>query len=216
MNAVGLLGFTVLLVGAAVPARAQIATFSAKVEAVRVDVLVTRDGTLVSGLLARDFTLLDNGVAQEVSLVSSEQIPLNVILVLDMSASVTGERLAQLRDASLALVDALRRQDKAACLTFNHAVTQASGLTADLSRVRAAIARSVPQGQTSLIDATFEAMMVGESDEGRSVVIAFSDGLDVSSWLVPNDVLDIARRSEVVVYGVSVARAGQAEFSEDG
>jgi len=71
--------------------------FSSKVEAVRVDVLVTDNGEAIRGLGPADFELFDNGVAQAVELVSFDQIPLNVILALDMSDSVAGERLEQLR-----------------------------------------------------------------------------------------------------------------------
>src|SRR5215831_13533372 len=58
--------------------------FSSKVEAVRVDVLVTDKGQPIRGLSIGDFDLLDNGVPQQLDLVSFEQIPLNLVLVLDM------------------------------------------------------------------------------------------------------------------------------------
>ena len=54
----------------------------------------------VAGLKPSDFEVLDNGVPQQVDLVSFEQIPLNVVLALDMSESVSGDRLDQLREAS--------------------------------------------------------------------------------------------------------------------
>ena len=73
--------------------------FSSKVEAVRVDVLVTDNGQAIRGLGPADFEVLDNGVPQDVTLVSFDEIPLNVILALDMSDSVAGERLEQLRGA---------------------------------------------------------------------------------------------------------------------
>ena len=68
-------------------------TFTSRVDAVRVDVLVTADGQPVKGLRAADFDIRDNGVRQHVDLVSFEEIPLNVVLALDMSGSVTQEGL---------------------------------------------------------------------------------------------------------------------------
>ena len=65
----------------------------------RVDVLVTDNGQQDRGLGPADFEDLDNGVPQDVSLVSVDEVPLNVILALDMSDSVAGERLQQLRGA---------------------------------------------------------------------------------------------------------------------
>src|SRR6185295_11972252 len=54
-------------------------TFSSRVEAVRVDVLMTDNGQPVRGLGLPDFEVRDNGVLQQVDLVSFEQIPLNVV-----------------------------------------------------------------------------------------------------------------------------------------
>src|SRR5712691_11240590 len=94
------------LAGATVRVDAQDAVFSSKVEAVRVDVLVTeRDkGAPVLGLEPGDFEILDNGVPQQVDLVSFEKIPINVILGFDMSDSVAGEKLDNLRRAGAAVL----------------------------------------------------------------------------------------------------------------
>ena len=79
-----------LLLGSVVAPSAQQATFSAKREAVRVDVLVTDRDKVVTGLGAGDFEVRDNGVLQTIDLVSFQQIPLNVFLAFDVSASVAG------------------------------------------------------------------------------------------------------------------------------
>jgi VWFA-related protein len=198
----------------AVAARAQNASFSARVEAVRVDVLVTDRGQPVRGLGPADFEIVDNGVPQQVDLVSFEQIPLNVILALDMSESVAGERLDHLRTAGHALVDGLKKDDQAALVTFRNAVTLETDLTADAGVVRGALDGAEPDGETALVDGSYAAMVVGESDVGRALLIIFSDGLDTSSWLQPDAVLENAKRSDVVAYAVSVGRA-KSEFLRD-
>src|SRR4051812_14760521 len=190
----------------------QSASFSAKVEAVRVDVLVTDNGQPVRGLGAADFELFDNGVPQRVDLVSFDEIPLNVILALDMSDSVAGERLAQLRGAGAGLLAALKKQDQAALVAFSHAVQLGSRLTADVGAVREALAEATATGATAVIDATYAGIMVGESDAGRGLLIVFSDGVDTSSWLRADAVLDTARRADVVVYAVSVTSRLKPEF----
>lgn len=201
-----------VLVLPAVDPSAQTPTFSSHVEAVRVDVLVTAGGKPVRGLAPGDFRVFDNGVEQHVDLVSFEQVPLNVVLALDMSASVVGDRLAHLRAASLGLLDGLTREDRAAVVTFNHRVLVGSDLTADRDRVRRAIERPDPMGNTSLVDATFTALLLGDSNIGRALVIVFSDGVDTTSWLAPDSVVDAAQRGDVVVYGVSAGDPTQAAF----
>ena len=204
-----------VLAAAGLPAQTQNPTFSSKVEAVRVDVLVTEDGKPVRGLRAADFEVLDNGVRQTIEFASAEQLPLNVVFTFDLSDSIVGERLANLREASRAVLDGLLKGDQAAFVAFNDAVLVGPGLTTDAGLVRAAIDRAEPTGNTSLVDAAFAGMMLAEADVGRGLVIVFSDGLDTSSWLGPKAVLDVAKRSDAVVYAVSAGQARRAEFLGD-
>jgi VWFA-related protein len=211
------LAAVLVLSSAAIVLHAQNAVFSAKVEAVRVDVLVTEreNGPAITGLGPADFEVFDNGVPQQVDLVSFEQIPLNVILAFDMSDSVAGDRLANLRAAGGAVIGALNPDDQAALITFSHLVVLGSGLTKNAPIVRQALEDTVGAGQTALIDGTFAAIMLGESDAGRALVIVFSDGVDTASWLTDTAVLDAAKRSDAVVYSVSTRSRAKPEFLRD-
>jgi VWFA-related protein len=200
---------------ASTAALAQPPVFSSSVDAVRVDVLVTDRGRLVPGLRPADFEVLDNGTAQQVDLVTFERLPLNVVLVLDMSNSVAGERLEHLRAAGRALVDQLGADDEAALVTFSHAVTIRAPLTADRARVREALEGASGRGQTALTDATHTGMILAESGVGRSLLILFSDGVDTASWLTAESVLDTAKRTDVVAYCVSTREGHQSAFTED-
>ncbi len=186
--------------------------FSSRIEAVRVDVLVTDGSKPVVGLGREDFEILDNGVPQAVDLVSFDEVPLNVILALDMSDSVAGERLDRLRDGGSKVLAALKSGDQAALVTFSHAVQLGARLTSDVASVQSALAETGGSGQTALIDGSYAGIMVGESDAGRALLIVFSDGVDTSSWLRADAVLDTARRADVVVYGVSVVSRLKPEF----
>ena len=196
-------------------AHAQQAAFSTRIEAVRVDVLVLDNGRPVAGLTPPDFEIADNGVPQQVDVVSFEQIPLNVVLALDMSDSVAGERLDQLRDAGGAVLDGLTKGDQAALVTFSNVVSLAAPLTADVAGARRALADAHGFGETSLVDAVYAAMMVGESDVGRALLIVFSDGLDTASWLQADAVLESAKRSDVVVYSAAIGNVGGTTFLRD-
>ena len=212
MRMTALLALLVLAGPAAVAT--QEPAFSSKVEAVRVDVLVTDKGLTVRGLQAADFDVLDNGVPQQVDLVSFEQIPLNLVFVLDMSSSVVGDRLNHLRDGARTVLGGLKSDDQAGLITFSHVVVRGSDLTTNLDQVRAALNRPPARGETALVDAVYTGMMVGESDVGRALLIVFSDGLDTGSWLSPDIVLDTAKRSDVVVYAVA-AGSLKASFLHD-
>ena len=189
-------------------------SFKSGTQSIRVDVLVSDRGQLVGGLTADDFELFDNGVRQTITLADFDQLPLNVVLVFDMSGSLTPARLGHLQRAAGALLDALTKQDQAGLITFSHAVMRRQDMTKDVSSLRAALARAEPAGGTALVDGIYAGMMLGESSVGRALLIAFSDGVDTASWLTPESVLQTARRSDVVAYGVAVGRQ-KPEFLRD-
>ena len=201
------------ILAATAVARSQ--SFSSTVEAVRVDVLVTDKGKPVQGLRAADFEVLDNGVPQQVDLVSSEQVPLNLVFVFDMSSSVVGERLEHLREGARTVLGELTREDQAALVTFGEAVVRGAALTTNLEQVRTALRQDGGRGDTALIDAVYTGMMVGESDVGRALLIVFSDGLDTASFLSADVILDTARRTDVVVYAVVAGGSRRLSFLKD-
>lgn len=186
----------------AIPAGQQ--TFRSRAEAVRVDVLVADGTRLVSGLTAADFELRDAGVIQSVKEIEVEQLPLNVMIALDTSGSVAGPRLQYLVNASGALVDGLLPKDRVALLSFSSRVRLLAPLTPSRDRIRAALGAMKGAGTTSLRDAAFAAFTLREDDPGRTLLLLFSDGADTSSWLGASEVIEAAKRTDVVVYPVGI------------
>ncbi|MEZ5291025.1 MAG: VWA domain-containing protein [Vicinamibacterales bacterium] len=181
-------------------------TFKARVDEVRIDVLVTERGRAVTGLTAADFEVKDNGALQPVHLVSLGDVPVAAVLALDLSRSVAGPRLEALKRAGLSFVDALTPADSAALVGFNRLAVQHVGLTHDLDLVRRGLARAAALGDTALVDATLAAMLLGDADAGRTLVVVFSDGVDTASFTSPELALATARRVNGVVYAVSASR----------
>lgn len=190
-------------------------TFSARVDGVRVDVLVTDSSRRpMRGLTAADFAIRDNGVPQEVDVVSFGETSLNVGLAFDLSESVAGEPLERLRAASRALVAELLAADRAALVTFDNVVTLRCALVSSRECTNDALAGATPDGDTALIDGVFAGMMAGESDVGRSLLMVFSDGLDTASYLRAERLLDMGRRSNVVVYPIA-SKGARPEFLDE-
>ena len=201
--------------GTSVVTVAQQPMFSSRLEAVRVDVLVTDNGRLVRGLVPADFVVLDNGIPQTVDIASFETLPVNVILALDHSRSVTGERLAQLQDAARTVLRALAPRDQAALITFSHRVALQQALTHDGGAVVDAVDAAQPGGQTSLFDGVYAGLLAGVNDPSRNLLLVFSDGVDTASWLSSAQIIETAKRSDVVVYALSPKDAGSAPFLRD-
>ena len=190
--------------------------FSTGVEVVRVDALVTSGKRPVAGLGPADFDLRDNGVAQTITGVSRERLPLNVICAFDASGSVGGRPLQQLKDATSTLIDALAGDDRAAILTFSERLQVHSRLTGDRAALRSVLAHIEAGGATALFDAMFASLALRETDDGRTLLVVFRDGLDTASVLSARQVLEASRRTDVVIYPVTARRPSSSLFGTDG
>ena len=179
-------------------------TFRAGVDGVRVDVRVVAGGRPVAGLTARDFELRDSGVLQRVESATLEDVPLAVTIALDISDSLVGERLEHLKNATRAGIEALRAEDRVALLTFAEKIQRPAAFTSDRQSLVAAIADVKGIGGTSVYDAAYVALTMRDSRAGRSLVLLCTDGWDTASWLPAGAVLESARRSDAVVYAVSL------------
>ncbi len=203
----------VLALAGAPRATAQDPVFRGAVDGIRIDALVTDNGHPVAGLRPADFEVRDNGVLQEVDVVSLGDVPLSVVLALDLSASVSGERLTRLVRAGHAVLDALVPADRAALVTFNRAVVEQVPLTTSRDAVRRALEAAAPEGNTALNDAALAALLVGDVDASRTLVVVFSDGVDTASFSRADQVLATAGRVNGVVY--AVATSDESPFLTD-
>ena len=189
--------------------------FSSGIEVVRVDVSVLRDGKLVEGLQAGDFEVRDNGVLQTVEIVGDPRgaaggvsKPVDVVLALDVSDSVRGEPLKQLKAAAHAFVDVLRPEDSFSLLTFSSRVRLAVSPADPRARAHEVIEATQAQLTTSLYDAAFAAVATADASRGRPLALVLSEGKDHGSWLKPEQVLRAAEGSELVVHVVFTRQTG--------
>jgi len=179
--------------------------FDVDVDTVYVDVFVTRDGAPVTGLASSRFEIYDNGVKQRLELVSRDVAPLTTMLLLDISGSVSGEKLDDLRKAAHAFVDGLDSKDRVGLISFTRRMRLLSDVTSDASEIHDALDETMEAGETGLNDALFAALTLVEDIRGRPLVLVFSDGLENTSWLDTSEVLEELSWSEAVVHVVAVA-----------
>jgi VWFA-related protein len=196
-----------LLVAAAVSPTAQ-TVFRTGVEVVQLDVSVMRGGQPVQGLTSRNFVLTDSGITQQVDSVTLDRLPLNVTLVLDVSQSLSGARLAPLVQAGQELTRALRADDQAALVTFSHEIHLRVPMTNDMEDVRTGLGYLTGFGSTALRDAVYLAIQLRPPDRTRSLILLFTDGRDTASWLTEEDVLKSVRRAGTVIHIVRVESDG--------
>jgi VWFA-related protein len=181
----------------------QAPVFRAGVDVVRVNAIVTDRGRPVSGLQASDFEIRDNGVLQKIGLASTAEHAVNVVLVLDTSGSVKGEKLTSLKAAAWTLANALHPGDTISLVTFSERIVRRVALSPDAGSIPTALAGVEAGGRTALHDAVYAGLGMTAGFEERSLLLVFSDGLDNASWLTQGQLLESLKRSSVVVYAVT-------------
>lgn len=204
-----------LLVSPATRAQ-ELPVFSASVEMVHLDVAVTRKGQPIRHLEARHFEVRDNGALQDIEVVAQEEKPVHAVLALDNSSSLAGERLERLKVAAHALLEILGPKDAVSLLTFSSRLELRALPGAPRDAVHAAIDATEAQLNTSLYDAAFAALTLAEPALGRPIVLVFTDGQDVGSWLRPEQVLRAAQSADLVSHAIIGGPAGgDSTFLED-
>ncbi len=173
--------------------------FRASADVVSVDAAVQRDRRPVTGLKSADFELLDNGVPQEISDLAYERLPIDVTLVLDVSASVTGPVLEELGRALRQVRADLLPSDRLRLLIFNMSVRRLVDFGQPAASIDEALASVRGAGSSAVFDGLAVALSTFESPGRRRLVVLFSDGQDSSSISDAETLLDVARRTTPTV-----------------
>ena len=199
-----------LVAGAAVEIDAQRAAFKSGVDMVPLTVTVTDGrGQYVSNLAGTDFTVFEDGVQQQLSFFASEQVALDLALVLDVSGSMN-VNMPLVKKAARGLVASLRPGDRATIAAVRNAVGIPQGLTTDHALVEAAIQGLTASGDTALYDGLYVVLKelararVGTTEIRKQTLVVLSDGLDTASRLSFDDVKDLAGRVGVNIYVIAI------------
>jgi VWFA-related protein len=171
--------------------------------------VVDRHGKSIDGLRQEDFTVYDNGEQRPIQFFSSEDLPITVGLVIDSSGSMRGRR-HEVTAAAAAFADMSHPLDEFFTVNFNEAVwlglPPRVDFTEDMDELREVLGAAPALGMTALYDAVDRALdHLGLGTRDRKALIVVSDGGDNASSTTLDAVLEHARRTNAVIYAVSLA-----------
>jgi len=159
---------------------------------------------LVPDLVKTDFEILDNEKPQEIQLFENQPQPITVVVMLDTSASMTGN-LDLLANAAEQFLLRLLPKDKGMVGSFNDKI---SFFPSHFTSNRDDLVRALKQldfgNPTRLFDAIHASIQQLKNVDGRRVVLIFTDGDDTDSSIGAGTVLDEARTDEVMIYAVGL------------
>jgi len=193
------------------------AQFTSGVNLVEVYATVTdRQGEPVTGLAASNFAVSEDGTRQAITAFAAGEFPLAIAIGLDRSFSMADKsnRLGVAKAAARTFVGALRQTDQVMVVAIGGEIEVASPLTTDHAAVLAAIDRLDAWGTTPLYDAALSALDTIQSARGRRALVLLSDGTDRYSDTAAADLVDQARRRDVLIYPIALGRARPPVFAE--
>ena len=172
--------------------------------------VVDEAGRLVPNLTRDDFEVFDNGQRQSLSVFENAPQPIAIVMMLDRSGSMT-RNFSLVRDAADAFIGKLAPGDRARVGSFSsHVLIGPPEFTSDHERLRRVLRDELQDpGPTPLWKATDDAMTALGRQDGRRVVLLFTDGqdspLDPAMAVKFADVRLRAQAEEVMVYAIGLS-----------
>jgi Ca-activated chloride channel family protein len=175
---------------------------------VPLNVTVTdNDRQFVKGLKAADFLVYEDGVEQAVQFFEATETPLDLIVLIDTSSSMS-DKMDVVHEAATGFLKTMKTGDRGAIVAFADGVDIIQPLTSDRVALEQGILKTRARGATSLHNALYISLKQfgraaqREGDVRRQAIAVLSDGEDTSSLVSFDDVLDLARKSGVSIYPI--------------
>jgi Ca-activated chloride channel family protein len=164
-----------------------------------------RGGAFVRGLTREQFRVTEDGVAQTIGYFAAEEAPLEIVVAMDISASM-GAALGDLRTAVREFLQQLRPEDQVTLVAFNEEPFVLTQRETDPALRIQALDRLATFGGTRLYDAIIHALQLLSRRPGRRSLIMFSDGEDQSSQATFAQVDHALKGSDAVMFMVGLGR----------
>jgi len=168
--------------------------------------VIDRNGHLVRELPREVFEVFEDGEPQTISQFTNERVPVSLAMLVDVSDSMFGKRIADARDAVETFVtDLLDPADEFSILAFNHRQHLLTEWTDDRSVAARVLGPIHPSGSTAIYDAIVATLPLVESRRRqRAALLLVSDGGDTASDTSLREVRSALLRTDAFVYAIAI------------
>ena len=179
-------------------------TLHVDVKLVNVFVNVTdAHGAIVGGLTRDDFAIAEDNRPQQIAVFERQsELPLNLTLAIDTSASTFKDRSIEQQAAKRFVHALLRTQDQMSLLEFDTFVTELTSFTNREAEIARGLDRIRGSGGTALYDAIYLGSQGLGHKDGRKILVLVSDGSDTVKGTSYAQALEQALRNEVMIYSI--------------
>jgi VWFA-related protein len=183
---------------------------TANVDVVQVTATVTDHGHYVKNLPQSAFHVWEDGRPQTISHFQSRDVPLDLVVALDISGSMT-LALPKLKQAAKDFVGAVSSKDRVSVLGFNDSIFTLARRAIDPAERVQGIDQLAPWGATAMYDVIMTAVDTLGQGSSRKALIVFTDGEDEGSHASLDNVVQRLQTSDVTLYMIGQGRGTSLE-----
>ena len=179
--------------------------YKVDVDLVLVPVTVTDPmNRLVTGLEKNNFIVEDNGQKQQIQHFSSEDAPISLGVIFDMSGSMK-DKIEKAREAVVDFFKTANPQDEFFMVAFNDRPVLLSDFTSSIEKIQGQLIYAEPRGRTALLDSIYLALSkMREAHNQKKALLIISDGGDNHSRYTESEIKSIVKEADVQIYAIGI------------
>ena len=178
---------------------------------------------LVTGLDQVNFELYENGQRQEIRHFSSEDAPISLGVIFDMSGSM-GNKIEKSKEAVVEFFRTANPDDEFFMIGFADKPQLVADFTSSIEKIQGQLVYTVPQGRTALLDAIYLGInKMKQAKHQKKALLIISDGGDNHSRYTESEIRSLVKEADVQIYAIGIfdsspsteeERSGPAMLSE--
>jgi Ca-activated chloride channel homolog len=158
----------------------------------------------VTGLDKDNFEVFEGKQRQEIRHFSSEDAPISVGAIFDVSGSMAG-KIDRAREAVLEFFKTANPQDEFFIMAFADKPEEVADFTQSVEEIEGRLVFMVPKGRTALLDAIYLSLhKMSQAKYEKKALLIISDGGDNHSRYTESEVKNLVKESDVQIYAIGV------------
>ena len=159
---------------------------------------------LVTGLDKENFTLFEGKERQEIRHFSSEDAPVSLGVIFDMSGSMSS-KIERAREAVVEFFKTANPQDEFFMVTFADKPEEISRFHKSIEEIQGKLVYTVPKGRTALLDAIYLGVSkMRQAKYPKKALLIISDGGDNHSRYTEGEIKSVVKEADVLIYAIGI------------
>jgi len=159
---------------------------------------------LVTGLEKDNFFITDNGQPQDIKHFSSEDAPVSLGVIFDLSGSMSN-KIDKSRDAVVEFFKTANPQDEFFLVSFSEKPEVLADFTTSIEDIQNKLVYATPKGRTALLDAIYLGMnRMRKAKHQKKALLIISDGGDNHSRYTEAEIKSMVKEADVQIYGIGL------------